>query len=224
MNAEKRRNGISSGYTLVANHYSRSRGVTLIDTLVGSALLLVVFVGISGVFKLSVDIVSNNKARAGAIALADERMEYVRSRDYSSIGTVGGIPSGTIAQSETVALNGISYTRRTTVLYADDPYDGIGSADTLPASAPTFLDYKVVRVDVAWDSRQGARHITLVTRVEPPNGIETACTQCGTLAISVYNAVTQPVSNAQVRVVNTGTNPAIDITTYTNTSGNAAIG
>src|SRR3989344_3874731 len=66
---------------------SGSRGVTLIDTVVASGLMLLVFTGIVGVFRLSVDVVSNNKARAGAIALADERMEYIRSLSYGSIGT-----------------------------------------------------------------------------------------------------------------------------------------
>ncbi len=206
---------------------TRQAGVTLIDTVVGSALMLVVFVGIAGVFKLSVDVVTNNKARAGAIALANERMEDIRSLSYPSIGTVGGIPSGNMAQSETIILNGISYARRTTILYADDPYDGIGAADTAPASAPTSLDYKAARADVAWESRVGTRHITLVTRIEPPNGIETACpptAECGTLAITVANKATQLVSNAQVRIVNSGTNPPIDTTLYTNTAGEMSLG
>src|SRR3989344_5795420 len=63
----------------------RSRGVTFIDTVVGTALMLVVFLGIAGVFQLSIDVVTNNKARAGAIALANERMEYIRSLAYASI-------------------------------------------------------------------------------------------------------------------------------------------
>lgn len=219
---------IATSYKLQATGYLRaSRGVTLLDTIVGSALMLIVFVGVAAAFQLSVDVVTNNKARAGAIALAGERMEYIRSLSYPSIGTVGGIPSGNIAQLETIQSNGVSYTRRTTILYGDDPYDGTGAADAYPASAPTSLDYKAAKVDMAWESRTGTRHITLVTRIEPPNGVETACpptAQCGTLAISVYNAVTQPVSSAQVHIVNTGTNPTIDITTYTNTSGNVSMG
>ena len=196
----------------------RSRGVTLIDTVVGSALMLLVFIGIAGVFQLSVDIITNNKARAGAIALSDERMEYIRSLAYASIGTVGGIPSGGIAQSETVILNGVSYTRRTLVEYADDPNDGLGASD---ANGIT-LDYKVARVDLAWSSREGTRHTTIVTRISPPAGMETACpptAQCGTLTITVLNATLQPVSNAQVHVVNAVTVPNIDLTTYTNTAG-----
>src|SRR3990167_8059363 len=91
----------ATGYWLPATGLSE-RGVTLIDTLVGSALMLVVFLGIAAAFQLSVDVVTNNKARAGAIALSDERMEYIRSLAYASIGTVGGVPSGAILQSETV--------------------------------------------------------------------------------------------------------------------------
>ncbi len=224
----KNRARTATGYKLQAASFRRaSRGVTLIDTIVGSALMLVVFVGVAAAFQLSVDVVTNNKARAGAITLAGEQMEFIRSFSYPLIGTVGGIPSGGIAQSETMQSNGISYTRRTTILYEDDPYDGISAGDTAPASAPTPLDYKAARVDMAWESRTGTRHIIFVTRIEPPSGIETACpptAQCGTLAISVYNAATQPVSNAQVRVVNSGTNPAIDTTIYTNTAGEVVLG
>ena len=200
----------------------RSRGVTLIDTVVGTALMLVVFLGITAIFKLSIDVVTNNKARAGAIALANERMEYIRSLAYASVGTVGGIPSGAIAQSETVTLNSVLHTRRTVVEYVDDPNDGFGSADTNGIT----LDYKVAKVDVSWTSRTGTRHIALVTRISPPNGMEVACpptAQCGTLTINVLNVATQPVINAQVRIVNTTTSPEIDIATYTNADGVVSI-
>lgn len=199
---------------------SSSRGVTLIDTVVGSALVLVAFVGIAGVFQLSIDVVTNNRARAGAIALANEWMEYVRSLEFDDVGTMGGIPAGVVPQEETVTLNGIPYTRRTTIQFVDDPYDGLGAADTFPTAAPVFVDYKAVRVAISWQSRQGERTVYFVTRVEPQNGIEVACTSsCGTLSISVFNALSQPVPNARVRVVNTSTTPAIDLTTYTNIGG-----
>ncbi|OGG71217.1 hypothetical protein A3F27_01665 [Candidatus Kaiserbacteria bacterium RIFCSPHIGHO2_12_FULL_53_13] len=144
------------------------RGITLIDTLVGSALMLVVFVGVAAAFQLSVNVVTNNRARAGAVVLADERMEYIRSLPYASVGTTGGNPAGSISQSEIVALNSISYTLRTLIVYADDPKDGLGTAD----SNGITQDYKAVKVDVSWSSRNGIRHIILVTRVSPPYGVE----------------------------------------------------
>ncbi len=199
---------------------SYSQGVTLIDTVIGSALVLVAFVGIAGVFQLSIDVVGNSRARAGAIALANEWMEYVRSLKFDDVGTIGGIPAGVVPQSEAVSLNGISYTRRTTIQFVDDPYDGIGAADNYPTGAPVFVDYKAVRVAISWQSRAGERTVYFVTRVEPQNGIEVACTSsCGTLSISVVNAVSEPVQNAKVRVENASTTPAIDLTTYTNISG-----
>ena len=199
---------------------SCSRGVTLIDTVVGSALMLVVFLGIFAAFQLSIDVVTNNRARAGALALMNERMEYVRSLDYASVGTVGGIPSGPIAQSEPVTLSGIPYTRRTTIQYADDPEDGENEAD----ENGRIVDYKQVRIEMSWDSRTGERRVLMVARVEPLNGEEVDCgTPCGTLRIDVLNATSEPVPNARVEIVNDSIVPAVDIATYANDSGRVVI-
>ena len=191
------------------------------DTVVGTALMLLIFLGIFAAFQLSVDVVLNNKARAGAIALANERMEYIRSLTYAQVGTVGGIPAGIIPQTETIILNGISYTRRTFIQYSDDPGDGSGGADTNSITA----DYKALRSDVYWASRHGERHITVLSRVSPGgNGIETAVPG-GTLTLTVVNAFSQPVSNAQIHIVNSATTPAslaIDFITYTNVNGTAS--
>src|SRR3990167_4550093 len=136
------------------------RGATLLDAVVGTALMLIVFIGIVGAFRLTVMVVSNNKARAGAVALANERLEYIRSLSYSAIGTAGGIPAGTIPQTETVSLNDVNYTRRTFVSYEDDPGDGTGGAD----SNGIIIDYKAAKVAVSWTVRDGTHTITLVSR------------------------------------------------------------
>lgn len=192
--------------------------MTLIDTVVGSALMLIVFLGIVGVFRLSVDVVANNKSRATAVALANERMEYIRSLSYDTIGTVNGIPSGSLAQSESIALNSATFTRRTFIIYGDDSRDGLGAADT--NSIPT--DYKTAKVEVSWSSRAGTRSISLVSRFQPPSGLEIACSSpCGTLTISVLNAAASPVAGARVDIDNTVVSPAVDITAYTDSTGTA---
>ena len=190
-----------------------SRGVTLIDSVVGSALMLLVFVGIAAAFQLSLDVVTNNKIRAGAIALVNERIEYLRSLSYNQIGVAGGIPPGIVPQIETVTWNAVPYTRRTSVLYSDDPEDGIGAADQNGITA----DYKTIRVEVSWESREGERNINLVGRVSPV-GIETEVPG-GTLTIYVVNAAAVSVSDTQVDIINTETTPAISIRTYTNSEG-----
>ncbi len=194
-----------------------SRGATLLDAIVGTALMLVVFVGIVGAFRLTIMVVSNNKARAGAIALANERLEFIRSLPYDSVGTSGGIPAGEIAQSETVTLNDVAYTRRTFIAYEDDPADGLGGTDT----NAIVTDFKAAKVTVSWTVRDGEHTITLVTRVSPP-GIETLVPG-GTLAINVTDATLAPVSSAQIRIVNLGVTPAIDMTTLTDTMGLASV-
>lgn len=203
-------------YNLKPETCGGSRGMSLIDTVVGSALMLLVFLGIAAAFQLSVEVVTNNKARAGAIAMANEQMEYIRSLSYNSVGTLGGIPAGAIEQSESVSLNNVAYTRRTFIGYVDDPGDGLGLAD----SNSMIVDYKIVRIDVAWTTHGSDRHITLVSRIEPPNGMEINCTApCGSISVGVFNNASAPVQNAQVRIVNTSTNPTIDVSAYTNTAG-----
>ena len=175
--------------------------------------MLIVFVGIAGVFQLSVEVITNNRIRAGAIALANERMEYLRSLSYPQIGVIGGIPAGNVPQEETVLYNNVSYTRRTMVFYSDDPGDGLGAADTNSVIA----DYKTIRVEINWQSRQGERGLTLIGRVSP-FAVESAVAG-GVLTINVVNESATPVSNAQVDIVNTAVVPAIDIRTYSNVNG-----
>ncbi len=188
-------------------------GLTLIDTIVGTALMLVVFLGISAAFQLTVDVVSNSKARAGAIALANERMEFLKSLSYSQIGVTGGIPSGIVPQLETVTLNGVDYTRRTLVYYSDDPDDGSGVADTNAIIA----DYKTIRVEISWMTKRVSRSIQAVGRVSPA-GVETAVPG-GTLTINVVDANSAPLQDAQIDITNTSTTPPISIRTFTNELG-----
>lgn len=202
--------------------YTYSRGVTLIDTIVGVALMLVVFMGIAATFRLSIDVVTNNKARSGAIALADQRMEYIRSLAYTAVGTVGGIPNGIIPQSETTTLNGVTYTRRTIIVYADDPKDGTGVSDTNSVTA----DYKAVKVDVAWTSRYGGtRHVNLATRISPATGLETnpCASSCGTLVINVANSASASLAGASVSITNSTVSPTVNFSTFSNASGTVTL-
>lgn len=209
---KKKYTHIATGYRLQATGCAE-RGATLLDAVVGIALMLLVFVGITAVFQLSLDVVTNSKIRAGAIALVNERMEYLRSLSYGQIGVEGGIPSGIVPQLETVSWNGATYTRRTSVLYSDDPADGLGAAD----ENGIIADYKTIRVEASWDSKSGERTIKLVGRVSPV-GVESAVAG-GVLTINVLNDAAVPVQSAQVDIINTETTPPISIRTYTNVDG-----
>lgn len=192
------------------------RGMSLIDVVVGSAIMLVVFLGIFGAFQLSIELVFSTKAKTGAVSLLTERMEYIRSISYADVGTVGGIPSGTIPQLEQQSLNGITYTVRTLIQYEDAPEDGLDDDDENGITA----DYKSVKVEVLWSVKQSSRSTFAVTRVSPVG--EESLEGGGTLRVNVFDAGAQPIQGAMVHIVNDTTDPAIDVSVQTNAAGRAS--
>ncbi len=189
------------------------RAMTLIDVVVGTALMLTVFLSLFAAFKLSIELVHGTKAKAGAIALMTEQMEYVRGLPYEDVGTVGGIPAGPIEQQISRELNGIQYTVRTLIQYMDAPEDGLDAADTNGITA----DYKSVKVAALWSVRGNARSTFSVTRISP-HGVE-SLTNGGTLRVNVFNANTEPVQGANVSIVNVVTNPVVSLSILTDDAG-----
>jgi len=192
-----------------------SRGMGLVDAAVGSALVLIVFVALLGLLRTSLLVSSAAKLKAGATAVGTTQMEYIRSLSYDTVGTVGGIPAGPVAQYATTTMNGIPYVVRTLVQYVDDPKDGLGSSD----SNSITTDYKRVRVTVTYLFREEEREVAIVSNVVPPS-IEST-TGGGTLRINVVNAPGLAVAGASVRVVNPSLSPTVDVTTFTNIDGAA---
>lgn len=192
------------------------RGMTLIDVIVGTAIMLTVFLSIFGAFKLSIDLVYSTKAKAGAVALVADRLEYIRGLPYDSVGTAGGIPAGGLPQVATSSLNGLTYTLTTLVQYVDDPSDGTGDADSNAITA----DYKTVKVEANWVVRSSPRSTFAVTTITPV-GLETLASG-GTLRVNAIDALAAPVAGATVRIVNASTTPAIDVSVETNDAGTAS--
>ncbi len=190
-----------------------SRGMSLVDVIVGSALVLIVFVALLGLLRTSLLISSSSKAKAGATTVASTQMEYIRSLPYDTVGTVGGIPAGPVAQYATTTLNGIPYVTRTLVQYVDDAKDGSGSGDTNGITT----DYKRVRVATSYIFRGEEREVAMISNVVPPS-IETTVGG-GTLRVQVVSAAGAAVSGASVRVYNPNLSPTVDVTAFTDISG-----
>jgi hypothetical protein len=191
----------------------RMRGMSLLETIFGIALFSLAFWGIFGVLKLSIELVASTKAKTGALALASEQIEFLRSLSYDAVATVGGIPAGSIPQLEIITLNDTTYTRRTFVQYVDAPEDGLGASDETGITA----DYKKVKVELTWSIKDRPGSLALVTTIVP-KGIE-SLTGGGTLWVNAIDAFNQPLSGASVRVVNSTVSPSIDVTTFSNASG-----
>jgi len=193
--------------------HPNQKGQTLIGILISLALLVILAQALFTLTNTSYQLVGFNRSRIAARHLAQEKIELIRNLPYDLVGTVGGIPSGTLSQSETVNRNGLTYTIRTSVVYIDDPFDNTAPLDLLP------VDYKRVRVDVSWDGLTPSRNgpIVLATDIAP-QGIETTAGG-GTLSILVFDANAEPVPQADVTIQASGVTPAIDLELQTNDNG-----
>lgn len=188
------------------------------EVMVGIAImslgLTVVLVAALGALQLS----SVSKERVAAFTLASKKIEYVRSLAYNSIGTVGGIPSGVIAQSETSVVNNVSYTVRTFIRYIDSEGDGLGVADQNGVTT----DLKEAKVEVTWSSK-GVDRVASHVATFAPNGIETTVGG-GTIRVLVINAAGAPLAGAQVAISNPTAVPAVSLTAFTDTNGAVLLG
>src|SRR3989344_1301397 len=99
-------------------------GFTLIELLIATFIIGTVIVGVFGLFVLGLRSGQEGERRIVGTALANERAEMIRNLPYASVGTVNGIPAGSIPQTETIVRNNNSYTVKTDIRYIDDPFDG----------------------------------------------------------------------------------------------------
>ncbi len=190
------------------------KGVTIIEVFVSLAIFSLVMIGLYSLFNLGIKVLGDNRARIDATALANQRLEMVRNLRYDDVGTVSGIPSGTIPQMETISINRINYSVETSIIYIDDPFDG------LAGGTPEDLfnaDYKRIRVEVSWPRMLNDNPVIMITDVSP-KGIETDITG-GTLSLIVFDAEGDPVPMADVHIENTDIDPVVNINTQTTANG-----
>jgi len=189
------------------------KGELYLGVIISMGILLILTQAIVTLVFSAYDYINFSKARTSARHLAQKQMELIRNMPFDDIGTLGGIPSGVLQQTENIPLNGQNYDMRTSIIYIDDPFDDTAPDDLVPN------DYKRVRVDVSWGglAASAANNITLFSDVAP-NGVE-QITGGGTLSILVIDAVGQPVSQAEVHIEASSLNPPVDLTQFTSATG-----
>lgn len=193
---------------------SNYSGFSLLEVLFVLAILAVTVVALFDLFNMSLKMTWENKARAGAIQLANAKIEIARNLPYNDVGTVGGVVEGTMLQDETVTKNGIDYDVYTNVVYIDDEFDGTYQSD--PADTLTN-DYKRVLVRVSWESNFSGSPVDFYTDIAP-RGVETTLGG-GTLALTVFDAGGLPVDQASIHIYNDSVVPTVDTNTFSNTQG-----
>jgi len=189
-----------------------STGFTMVETLVALAVFGLFFTAIALILQQVLENVGQSRVRATALQFAQSKMELIRNASYADVGTTGGIPQGFFPQTETLTINGLPLTVRTSVIYVDDPFDGVAPADLINT------DYKRVRIEITWGGAYPSRSpVVLVTNIVP-KGVETVAGG-GTLSIQVFNANGLPVPNATLTLDNTSITPEIHMQTLTNDNG-----
>lgn len=195
------------------------KGFTLVEVLVFLFLFALISVVFLQTYAIGTRLIINSKNRLGATALANQKMEIVRSVSYASIGTkhwtgavwVYGIPAGDLLEDETVDVNTTRYQVHTFIQYVDDAFDGkVGSGDLIPN------DYKRARITVEWGSGGDDQSVVIFGNFSP-NGVETTAGG-GVLSINVLDGSGAGVTDATVHVTNSSA--SIDLTADTDSTGN----
>jgi prepilin-type N-terminal cleavage/methylation domain-containing protein len=194
--------------------FSKKSGFTLIETLVGAAVFLMISTAAYQAYVSLFKLISQNQYKINALNLANEQFEIARNMPYADIGIQGGIPNGKLAHLQTVTRGNIPFLVTTTVRNVDQAFDGIlgGSPNDLSPA-----DNKLVEIEVSCPTCEYNSPIVLSTNVAP-KGLETASTN-GALFIKVFNSNGVPVENAGVHVVNNQVSPPIVIDDITDSNG-----
>jgi hypothetical protein len=145
-------------------------------------------------------------------------MEIVRSLDFDQIGISGsGYIDGDIPASDQVTVDKMNFYVFSSVVYVDDPYDGIlgeDPDDDRPA------DYKRVIIKTAWvNDENTSKAVTLVSDFSPP-GVE-GSTAGGTLVVKVMDKDSAGISDFDVHIVNNDL--SIDENMVTDSNGGVSL-
>lgn len=191
-----------------------SKGFTLIETILAIGIFTIISLGIYFSYSNILDVIVSSQANLVSLSVVDNELEIVRGMKYEDVGIQGGSPVGILIAEKTVQQSGASFLVKTYVRNIDDPFDGtLGGTpnDLAPA------DYKLVEIELSCPlcPRFVTKRVT--TQVAPLNLEST--TNKGALFIGVLNASGQPVSGANVQVVNNSVSPAISINDITATDG-----
>ncbi len=196
------------------NNRSFSLGFTLVETLVGASIFVLLALSGYRAFGVLMDAVSASQAKIAGTTLANEKFEIMRNLPFTDVGIVGGLPVGKIQRTENIIRDNFSFVIQTTIRSVDDAFDGtIGGSptDTSPA------DYKLVDLDITCPTCKIFSPLSFTTLIAP-HALETASTN-GALFIRVFDSSGVGVAGASVKITNTQTNPDTIIDEITDNSG-----
>lgn len=185
----------------------KTKAFTLIDVIVGTALVLIVFLGIFGAYQLGMKVVGQSKNKIIATAIANQEIEKIRNLNYESVGVKNSFPDGVLEASNKILRNNIEYKIERRVDYVIDSADGIAPpADDCPN------DYKRAEIKVSWKGRFPGE-VKLSTDIAPKNLVQECATGGGILSVLVFNAYGVMVSSPLIEIKNPSTDETLKTAT-----------
>lgn len=208
-------------------------GFTLVEVVIAMVVLSMVAVTFLGLYLTMIQSTLVTKRKAVASNLATNQMEYLKSLPYNSLAVSGGsIPvTNPLPATFTTTVNGVLYTTKTSINYADDAYDGCGAYPTqqlkqtycrnypAPTGAPATdlnpADYKIVHISVYAPSTLKLAEVDtqISARVA-----ETA-NNTGAIFVKAIDSSGTPLSGVTIRLTNTSVTPNINLSDSTDSNG-----
>lgn len=190
------------------------KGFTLIESLVGIAIFVMLALAVYQTFFLTYRNAIVNWENTTVSSLARQYLENARNIPYAQIGTIQGNPHGLLPDSanpSTTVVSATTYQLYFEITYVDDPADGTAILGTDPAPN----DYKQVKLSVK--NTTTSKITNFVTSIVP-SGLENTASG-GALSLSVIDAFGQPVSGAIINIINNSLNPSINLTRTSDING-----
>lgn len=186
-------------------------GYTLIELLVSVAVFAILTSAFLAAYSALAKSVKLAREKTILSALASERMEIVRNLPFSEVGTVHGVPAGTLPDEispVTITISPVTYKIYYEVTWTDDPADLTAlTGDAFPT------DYKQVKMKVL---NVATGQITAFTTSVAPQGLETP-SNTGVMRVQVFNSTGQPLSGIDVSI--TGISNGVALNVQTNSAG-----
>lgn len=184
-------------------------GLNLVEAIVFIAIVSIMLLSVYQLVDFLLRINLDNKMKLTATAIMDQKMESIRNLPYQDIGTINGIVHGVISDNEIVLNNG-EFNINTFIYYISDEF-GKNEDNELR------IDYKGVKLTIAWQGPFGPEEIITATIVAP-KGLESDIGG-GALEILVFDASGLPIEGAQIQIKNNSVSPTIDFFALSNRDG-----
>lgn len=140
-------------------------GVTVVEMLAAVFVLAIGVMSVSALLVTSARTAAIAEAQSDASALATGELEILRSYDYALIGidpsSEGYAPS--FEDRPTVTEEDGNLVQAQDKVEVDDTVYGITRSVTWATVGENREAYKIVRIDVSWESRAGSRSVTVQT-------------------------------------------------------------